>query len=78
MKKLSSKYGALREINHFKFSVLDGEFQILDKLGEGTFGQIYTGVSLKKKIGAVPEPVIIKFSQAHEMNDQEFETLEGI
>lgn len=38
MKKLKSKYGALREINHFKFSVLDGEFQILDKLGEGTFG----------------------------------------
>ena len=78
MQKIKTKYGDLKEINHFKFSVLDDEFQIQDKLGEGTFGQIYTGASLKHKIGGVPVPVIIKFSQAHDMNDQEYDTLKDI
>jgi hypothetical protein len=38
MKKLNSKYGALREIIQFHSAVLDGEFRVLEKLGEGTFG----------------------------------------
>ena len=78
MNLLHSKYGDLTEINHFKLSVLDNEFQILEKLGEGTFGQIYTGASLKHKIGGVAMPVIIKFSQAHDMNDQEYDVLKDI
>jgi hypothetical protein len=78
MKKLKSKYGDLKEINHFKYTVLDNEFQIHEKLGEGTFGQIYTGASLKHKIGGVPTPVIIKFSQAHDMNDQEYDAMKDI
>ena len=59
-------------------SGLDDEFQILDKLSEGKFGQIYNGASLKEKIGGVPKPVIIKFTQAHEMNDDEFRALKDI
>ena len=78
MVRLKSKYGDFKEINHFKLSVLDDEFQILDKLNEGTFGQIYTGASLKRKVGGVPMPVIIKFTQAHEMNEKEFNALKAI
>ena len=78
MTKLKSKFGDLKEIHLFKYSVLNEEFQIQEKLGEGTFGQIYTGASLKHKIDGVPVPVIIKFSQAHDMNDQEYDILKDI
>ena len=78
MDRIKEEFGDLKEINHFRMSVLDDEFQILDKLSEGTFGQIYNGASLKEKIGGVPKPVIIKFTQAHEMNDDEFRALKDI
>ena len=73
----------MQQIDHLKFAVLDGKFQIYDKLDEGTFGQIYNGVNLHKMVtvdgvGQVPQPVIIKFSQTHLMNDSEYKSLTDI
>jgi hypothetical protein len=42
--------------------VIEGQYQVLDKLSQGTFGQIYNGKNLMKVVGIVPEPVIIKFT----------------
>ena len=62
-------------IDKLKGSVLDGRFKIKGKLSEGSFGQIYTGYDSKNRVDGVKNPVIIKFTQNHPMNDQEFEAL---
>lgn len=53
-------------------------FKIFDKLSQGAFGQVYNGLDLSKKNGEAYLAVIIKFTQEHEMNDQEFEILKEV
>jgi len=58
-----------------KSSVLDGRFKIKGKLSEGSFGQIYTGYDSKNRVNGIKNPVIIKFTQNHAMNDVEYDAL---
>ena len=58
-----------------KSSVLDGRFKIKGKLSEGSFGQIYTGYDSKNRVNGIKNPIIIKFTQNHTMNDVEYDAL---
>ena len=62
-------------IDKLRNSVLEGRFRVKGKLSEGSFGQIYTGHDSKNRVNGIKNPVIIKFTQNHAMNDQEFEAL---
>jgi len=69
------KHGEMPTIAKLRNSVLDGRFKVKGKLSEGSFGQIYTGYDSKNRVDGIKNPVIIKFTQNHAMNDQEFEAL---
>ena len=75
LQKVIQKHGDMPTINKLKGSVLDGRFKIKGKLSEGSFGQIYTGYDTKNRVNGIKNPVIIKFTQNHPMNDQEYEAL---
>jgi serine/threonine protein kinase len=62
-------------VDKLKGTVLDGRFKVKGKLSEGSFGQIYTGYDSKNRVNGIKNPIIIKFTQNHVMNDQEFEAL---
>ena len=57
---------------------LEGRYRITKSLSEGAFGQIYCAQDLKKLQDGMPRPVIIKFTQNHEMNTREFNALNAI
>ena len=62
-------------VDKLKGSVLDGRFKIKGKLSEGSFGQIYTGYDSKNRVKGIKNPIIIKFTQNHTMNDVEYDAL---
>lgn len=75
LQKVFQKHGDVPTIEKLKGTVLDGRFKIKGKLSEGSFGQIYTGYDSKNRVNGIKNPVIIKFTQNHPMNDQEYEAL---
>ena len=59
-------------------TILDNQFKITEKLSEGTFGIVYSGINLKKLVGSNFEPIIVKFTLEHTISDQEFKAIREI
>ncbi len=62
--------------------ILDGRFKINKSMTEGAFGKIFSGIDvLLSDDGADPPrkfPIVVKFTQSHQMNDREFEAMDKI
>jgi len=65
-------------IDKLEGSILGGRFKIAKNLSEGAFGQIYCAQDIKNIVQGIPRPVIIKFTQNHEMNTRENNALNDI
>ena len=72
--KISQKYGEIPLIHSLKNAKI-GEYIILEKLSSGAFGQVYKAV---KNCDGICEPLVIKLTQEHEMNDQEYKILQDV
>jgi hypothetical protein len=76
--RIEQEFGKLRVLEHLIGSVIDDQFEICSRLAEGTFAQVYNAKNLKKKIGAAYQPLVIKFTRHHGINEKEYKVLQDI
>ena len=65
------KYGNMPIVNRLRNYLLDGQYIIKEKLAQGSFGHVFDGFDLLNG----KKSVIIKFTQSHEININEYDTL---
>lgn len=72
------KHGSIPIIKKMQGFIIENRFIISKKLGEGAFGQIYSGYDVQTNFNGDKKPIVFKFTKNHSMNDQEFNAMRDI
>lgn len=76
--KCCQKHGSIPIIKKMQGFLIDNRFIISKKLGEGAFGQIYSGYDVSTNFNGDKKPIVFKFTKNHNMNDSEFDAMQNI